>query len=182
LKIAVILYQSKRRTVILNAEEIIKKFNLKPQPTEGGYYVETYRAEHVLLKSCLPDSYESQRALSTAIYYMLTPGTKSVLHRLPTDEVYHFYLGDPVLMLQLYPDGTTKILILGHDIKAGQSLQITVPKNVWQGLLLMEGGNYALMGTTMAPGFDFPDNEIGNRDYLLKEYSSEESMIVKLTD
>ena len=113
---------------------------------------------------------------------MLTPGTKSGLHRLPTDEVYHFYLGDPVLMLQLYPEGTAKIIILGHDIKAGQSLQSTVPKNVWQGLMLMEGGNYALMGTTMAPGFDFPDNEIGNRDNLLKEYPTEDSMIVKLTD
>ena len=166
----------------MKAEEIIKKFKLSPHPHEGGYYAETYRSEHKLAKSCLPECYETDRPLSTAIYYMLTPDTRSVLHRLPTDEVYHFYLGDPVLMLQLFPDGTSKHIILGHDIDDGQSLQVIVPKNVWQGSLLMKGGNFALMGTTMSPGFEFSDNTIGERASLLNKYPDQESLIMKLTD
>lgn len=166
----------------MDAEEIIEKLKLKPHPHEGGYYAETFRAEHILSKSCLPASYESERSISTAIYYMLTPDTKSVLHRLPTDEVYHFYLGDPVLMLQLFPDGTSKHIVLGQDINEGQSLQVAVPKNVWQGSLLVEGGNYALMGTTMSPGFEFSDNTIGKRASLLSTYPGQEPLIIKLTD
>jgi len=113
---------------------------------------------------------------------MLTPETKSLLHRLPTDEIYHFYLGDPILMLQLHPDGATKTVILGQDIDAGQSVQLTVPKNVWQGSYLLEGGKYALMGTTMAPGFEFVDNEIGDRNELIQFYRGAEELIIKLTE
>ena len=166
----------------MNAKEIIEKFKLKTHPSEGGYYSETHRANHILHESSLPDNYNSDRSLSTAIYYMLTPETKSLLHRLPTDEIYHFYLGDPVLMLQLYPDGSTKIVILGQDINAGQSVQITVPQNVWQGSCLLEGGKYALMGTTMAPGFDFVDNKIGDRNELIQLYRGAEELIIKLSD
>jgi len=166
----------------LNANEIIEKFKLKTHPAEGGYYSETYRADHILSESSLPNNYDAERSLSTAIYYMLTHDTRSILHRLPTDEVYHFYLGDPVLMLQLYPDGTTKTVILGQDIDAGQSVQITVPKNVWQGSYLIEGGEYALMGTTMAPGFEFGDNEIGDRNDLIKLYPEAEEIIIELTE
>jgi predicted cupin superfamily sugar epimerase len=85
-------------------------------------------------------------------------------------------------MLQLYPNGTTKTVILGHDIEAGQSLQITVPKNVWQGSYLLDGGEYALMGTTMSPGFEFVDNVIGDINELIKLYPGAEELIKKLTD
>ena len=112
---------------------------------------------------------------------MLTPDTKSLLHRLPTEEIYHFYLGDPVLMLHLYPDGTSSTVVLGQDINQGQNLQLTVPKGVWQGSYLLEGGGFALMGTTMAPGFDFADNHLGNRENLNKLYPSQKELIMKLT-
>jgi len=166
----------------LDAKEIIEKFKLKTHPSEGGYYSETHRAGHILHEPSLPDNYNSDRSLSTAIYYMLTPETRSLLHRLPTCEIYHFYLGDPVLMLQLHPDGATKTVILGQDIDAGQSVQLTVPKNVWQGSYLLEGGKYALMGTTMAPGFEFVDNEIGDRNELIQFYRGAEELIIKLTE
>ncbi len=167
---------------MITAEDLIKKFNMKVLPGEGGYYSETHRADHLLSESSLPESYNSDRSLSTAIYYMLTPDTKSLLHRLPTDEIFHFYLGDPVLMLQLYPDGGSKKIILGQDINNGQSVQVHVPKGVWQGSYLLEGGEFALMGTTMAPGFDFADNEIGKRDDLKNLYLSDEDLIIKLTE
>lgn len=167
---------------MLSADDLIKKFNMKLLPGEGGYYSETHRAEHILSQSSLPASYNSDRSLSTAIYYMLTPDTKSLLHRLPTDEIYHFYLGDPVLMMNLYLDGSIKKTILGHNIKDGHAVQIVVPGGVWQGSYLLEGGKFALMGTTMSPGFDFEDNEIGNRENLIKTYSSQKEIITKLTE
>ena len=167
---------------MLTAERIIKMLNMKPLPEEGGYYVETHRSAHSVPSHSLPDEYQTERSLSTAIYYLLTPDTKSLLHRLPTDEIFHFYLGDPVLMLQLYTDGSSKTLILGHVIDAEQFVQVTVPKGVWQGSYLLDGGNYALMGTTMAPGFDFVDNEIGDRVNLLDKYPDQRDLIIRLTD
>lgn len=167
---------------MLTAEKLIKMLDMKPLPKEGGYCSETYRSAHVIPGSSLSEQYESERALSTAIYYLLTPDTQSLLHRLPTDEIFHFYLGDPVLMLQLYPDGTVKTILLGQDIDdAGHFVQVVVPKGVWQGSYLLEGGRFALMSTTMAPGFDFADNEIGDRETLIGLYPSRQDVIRRLT-
>ena len=165
----------------MTAQDLIRMFDMKVLPEEGGYYYETYRSAHSLRVSSLPDESNSERSLSTAIYYLHTPDTKSLLHRLPTEEIYHFYLGDPVLMLHLYPDGRTETFTLGHDINQGQSVQLTVPKGVWQGSYLLGGGKFALMGTTMSPGFDFADNEIGDREKLIRLYPSQEKLIEKLT-
>ena len=166
---------------MLTAEELIKMFDMKLLPGEGGYYSETYRSNHKMPGSSLPEEYDSERSLGTAIYYMLTPDTKSLLHRLPTDEIFHFYLGDPVMVLHLYPDGSSGTVILGQDINEDQSVQVKVPKGVWQGSCLIEGGKYALMGTTMSPGFDFADNEIGDREDLTNLYPSQKELIGKLT-
>ncbi len=166
---------------MLSADKIIEFFDMKILPGEGGYYSETYRSNHNLSASSLPVDYDTERSLGTAIYYMLTPDTKSLLHRLPTEEIYHFYLGDPVLMLMLYPDGSSERVVLGQDIARGQSLQHTVPKGVWQGSYLLEGGKFGLMGTTMAPGFDFADNELGDRENLKSLYPSQRELINKLT-
>src|SRR5262249_996461 len=110
------------------AQQIIALLDLKPLPREGGYYRETYRA---------PESLR-ERSLCTAIYYLLTPDTFSALHRLPVDEIFHFYLGDPVQMVQLHPDGTGRILTLGPNLSAGQSPQVVVLGGVWQGSWLAE--------------------------------------------
>jgi len=166
---------------MLTADDLIKMFNMKLLPKEGGYYSETHRSDHLIAGASLPEQYKLERSLSTAIYYMLTPDTKSLLHRLPTDEIFHFYLGDPVLMLQLFPDGTVSTIILGQDLEAGHSVQVLVPKGVWQGSYLLEGGEFALMGTTMAPGFDFADNEIGDRETLIRLHPSHQDLIKRLT-
>ena len=163
------------------AEQFIKTLNLKPLPREGGYFCQTYCSEDIIPAGGLPDRYSSDKSFGTAIYYLLTPETQSMLHRLPTDEIYHFYLGDPVRMLHLYPDGSVRTPVLGQDIMAGQHFQITVPQNVWQGSLLIEGGKFALMGTTLAPGFDDTDYEGGDRKQLLEKYPGYEELITRLT-
>jgi hypothetical protein len=167
---------------MLTAERIIKLYNMKPLPGEGGYYTETYRSAENIERSSLPERYGSDRSHSTAIFYLLTPDTRSRLHRLKSDEVYHFYLGDPVKLVLIHPSGTIKVLFLGQDIRAGQFVQAVVPAGVWQGSLLLEGGEFALMGTTVAPGFDFSDSEIGVREELLEQYPQHRDIIIELTE
>ena len=163
------------------AQQIIKQLGLQPHPSEGGFYVETYRSEDLIPVSALPKRYEGTRTYATAIYYLLTPGTFSEMHRLASDEVFHFYLGDPVLMLQLYPDGSSQKYVLGKNLKKGQHLQLTVPLGVWQGARLEKGGEFALLGCTVAPGFEFADYERGEREGLIKRYPHEADLIRKLT-
>lgn len=154
------------------ADEIIRLLHLQPLPHEGGWYRETYRSPLPLPAEILAPRYSAPRSAGTAIYYLLTPDTFSALHRLPTDEVFHFYLGDPVEMLQLGPtpkDGG-RILTLGSDILAGQQVQAVVPAGVWQGSALRAGGAFALMGTTIVPGFDFADYEAADGDALIAAF------------
>ena len=95
--------------------------------------------------------------------------------------MYHYYLGDPVEMLLLLPDGTSQVLVLGHDLEAGQAVQAVAPRGAWQGARLRPGGKFALLGTTMAPAFDPSDFELGQRDELLRQYPERAEMIRALT-
>lgn len=163
------------------AEEIIRLLSLKPHPAEGGYFAETYRADETISISGLPKRYIQDRAFSTAIYFLLTSDTLSALHRLQSDELFHFYLGDPVEMLHLFPDGSGRVVTLGNDLLNGMQPQIIIPQGVWQGARLCKGGNYALLGTTVAPGFEYTDFELGNRDKLIAQFPQYRELIIKLT-
>ncbi|MHC4571877.1 MAG: cupin domain-containing protein [Planctomycetota bacterium] len=163
------------------AEQIIEFFSMKPLPREGGYYVETYRAAEKIAQAELPQRYSATRHYSTAILYLLTPDTFSGLHKLTSDEIYHFYLGDAVTMLQLRADGSSEVIVLGHDIMNGQRVQVTVPRDTWQGAFLKQEGKFALMGTTAAPGFEFDDFESAKREELLEKYPDRRDLILKLT-
>jgi predicted cupin superfamily sugar epimerase len=153
------------------AEELIATLNLRPLPVEGGFYRETYRSDLLLPAASLACGYEEARAASTAMYYLLTPTTFSALHRLPADEVYHFYLGDPVELVLLDPRaGSGTVVALGPDLASGQRPQALAPRSVWQGSALKPGGKVALLGTTVAPGFEFADYEAGDRAALLAAF------------
>jgi predicted cupin superfamily sugar epimerase len=165
----------------MTAEEISKRLHLEPLEIEGGYYRETYRCDDTIPADALPPRYGGPRSCGTAIYYLLAPGTCSRLHRLKSDEVFHFLLGDPVTMLQLHPGGSSRTLTLGQDIAAGQCVQVVVPRGVWQGCLLNEPGRFALMGVTVAPGFEYADYEAGRRQELIRQYPDREDLIVRLT-
>jgi predicted cupin superfamily sugar epimerase len=171
------------------AAKIREFLRLEPLPAEGGYFIRTYESPHSIPQNALPPRYRSGhpsddregRLLSTAIYYLLTPETFSALHRLPGDEIFHFYLGDPVELLELRPDRSAARFILGHDLLAGMRPQHVVTAGVWQGSRLLPGSEYALLGTTMAPGFDYADYENGSRNQLIAEYPAEAEPIRALT-
>src|SRR5260370_19404398 len=136
----------------MTPKDLIDLLQLQPHPKEGGFFRETYRADDLLSSNALPSRYGSPRAFGTAIYYLLTPGTCSALHRLASDEIFHFYLGGPVRMLQLFPDGSGTTVLLGPDLGAGHSPQVIVPRGVWQGSILEPGAPFALLGCTGSPG------------------------------
>jgi len=165
----------------LTADELRQLLHLEPLTIEGGYFRETYRSEAQILHSALSPAYNGPRAFSTYIYYLLTPDTFSIIHRLPGDEIFHFYLGDPIEMLQLHSDGNGEIITLGSDLRSGMRPQHIVPGNVWQGARLKAGGRFALMGTTVAPGFDYADYEAGNREELLRQFPTFADQIRTLT-
>jgi len=165
----------------MTGKEIIEILGLQPHPKEGGYFKETYRSEEKISLEALPDRYSNSKSFGTAIYYFLMPDTYSVLHRLPADEIFHFYLGDPVNMLQLRPDLTSEVITLGTEIDKCQHVQVIVPKDTWQGSFLKDGGRYALLGTTMAPGFDFSEYKEGVRDSLVCQYPDQRELIERLT-
>jgi predicted cupin superfamily sugar epimerase len=165
---------------MITASDLIERLNLKPHP-EGGFYTETYRADELIHAGSLPSRYGGERAFGTAIYYLLVPGTCSSMHRIQSDEIFHFYMGDPVDMLLLFPGGEGKTVTLGYHLEGGMMPQVVVPRGVWQGAALRDGGQWALMGTTVAPGFEFQDFETGERDTLVNEYPRFERAIRGLT-
>jgi predicted cupin superfamily sugar epimerase len=163
------------------AREVIELLQLEPHPCEGGFFRETYRSRLVIPSAALSAEYSGDRSASTAIYYLLTPETFSEMHRLPTDEVFHFYLGDTVEMLQLHRDGHGEVLRLGTNLASGERPQVLAPGGSWQGSRLVLGGMWALVGTTVAPGFDFADYTRGRRDELIAEHSEFSMLITALT-
>jgi predicted cupin superfamily sugar epimerase len=161
------------------AERVIALLGLERLPFEGGWFRETYRAAGgITLEREAQGGVGpvGRRAFSTQIYYLLRRGETSALHRVRSDEVFHHYLGDPVVQLRIddgtrthgtAPAGTTtsETVILGADLEAGHRPQAVVPAHVWQGATLGEGDRgYALLGCTVAPGFDWADFELITRD------------------
>ena len=161
---------------MLSAAQVIQALGLEPHPEEGGYYRETYRSAGVYQPG---PAFSGLRSESTAIFYLLTDQTYSEMHRLPGDEIFHFYLGDPVEMLMLSPALGSEIVTLGPQI-GSMMLQHVVPGGTWQGSRLVEGGRWALLGTTMAPGFDFADYEAGEAEELARSYPEHRAMIEAL--
>src|SRR5579862_9245646 len=159
----------------MTAEEIKKLLNLAPHPVEGGFFRRTYTSPGSV------DLPRGVRAHGTAIYYLLEAGTFSELHVLSSDEIFHFYLGDPVEMLQLHPDGRSAVLLLGPDLSADQHVQVVVPAGVWQGTRLIGDGKVALLGCTVTPGFDFADYKSGTYAQLLAIWPEQEERIKALT-
>jgi predicted cupin superfamily sugar epimerase len=137
-------------------QEFIEKLGLSPHP-EGGYFREVYRASEIIPKEALPQRFSGDRHMATSIYYLLCQGQRSRLHRIHSDETWHFYAGDPLQVVMVSPEGDVSEVLLGSDLAKGQVFQYTVPAGLWFGACLPAGSQFSLVGCTVAPGFDFQD-------------------------
>ena len=165
----------------MTADEVKQLLGLAPHPQEGGWYVRTYESAEMLPAIFADHRYPSQRRLGSAIYYLLEPGTFSEMHLLQSDEIFHFYAGDAVEMLQLHPNGTSQRVIIGNDLLAGHRPQVVVERGIWQGSHLVRGGAWALLGCTVTPGFEFEDYTEGDRAKLISGWAEESELIRTLT-
>lgn len=161
-------------------ENLVQSLGLSPHP-EGGFYRETYRAAESIAHAALPGRFPGDRSHGTAIYYLLGAGDRSKLHRIGSDEIWHFYAGDPLLIVALSPEGALTVTRLGQDFAAGEVPQHVVPAGHWFGAIPAEDSAYALTGCTVAPGFDFADFELGTRADLLAAFPQHRAWIEKLT-
>lgn len=159
----------------MTAQEIKHLLNLDPHPVEGGYFRRTYTSSANL------ETPRGPRPQGTAIYYLLEAGVFSEMHVLDSDEIFHFYLGDPVEMLQLRPDGGSTVVTLGADLAAGQHLQVLVPAGVWQGMRLVGSGQVALFGCTVVPGFNYADYRNASCAELASRWPNQSERIRALT-
>ncbi len=166
-----------------SAEALIKHFNMARIPQEGPWFVLTYNSPDVLARGALPERYDGPRAAGSAIIALVTKSDFSAMHRLKTDEMWHYYGGDPLEMLILHPNGNGEVVVLGPDVLAGQKLQYVVPRGSWQGARPRGKGrdSYAIFGDTLAPAFEYSDFEMGFRDELQKAYPRQAALIEQLT-
>jgi predicted cupin superfamily sugar epimerase len=164
----------------MTVQTLIKELNLAPHP-EGGWFRETYRSEWSVQASGLPMEFNGNRNLSTAIYFLMEKNNFSAFHRIKSDEVWHFYKGDPLNVHIIWPDGLLETICLGNQIEAGQLLQFMVPANVWFASEPAEGSSYSLVGCTVSPGFDFEDFELARREGLIREFPQHQQTIERLT-
>ncbi len=158
----------------LGAAAWIGLLDLAPHP-EGGYYRETYRSADTIPTAGGP------RALSTAIYFLLPGDQVSALHRIRSDEVWHFYAGSALTLFVIHRDGRLVRTRLGPDARAGERFQTLVPAGAWYGAAVDDPASYALVGGTVAPGFDFADFELGPRAALTREFPQHRAVIERLT-
>ena len=166
----------------MTADEVKKTLGLVPHPREGGHYLRTYESGELIPASAFADGrYPGPRHTGTAIYYLLEPETFSEMHRLRSDELFHFYAGDPVEMLQLHADGRGEILRIGNRLALGERPQVIAPRGVWQGSRLVPGGAWALLGCTVSPGFEFADYDSAAREELCAGWPAFSELIHALT-
>jgi predicted cupin superfamily sugar epimerase len=160
-------------------EEWIRALGLQPHP-EGGYFREIYRSPDRVLRPGLPGRYPGDRALGTSIYFLLLSGDLSRLHRLRSDEIWHFYAGGSIVLHQIGPAGEYAAVTLGRNSAAGQVFQTVVPAGWWFGAEPAPA-SFALVGCTTAPGFEYEDFELGRRQDLLAFFPARRALIERLT-
>lgn len=168
------------------AEAIIAKFGLQPLPGEGGLFVRIYQSAQMIPRSALGPEYDGDRYAATAIYYMLRPGEASKFHRLHSDEIWHSYQGDPVDLFIISSSGQLSQFVLGSDIEAGQVPCAVIEAGNWFGGRISaeasrQSHGYALMGCTVAPGFEYQDFELARADVLVHEFPQYRELIESLT-
>jgi predicted cupin superfamily sugar epimerase len=157
----------------------VKYLDLLPHP-EGGYYKETFRSLEQIPPAGLPARFNGSRSLYTAIYFLLEQGNFSAFHRIQSDECWHFYAGDALLVHVLHTDGRYECIQLGNQPDKGEQFQAMVPAGAWFASETAPRGVYSLVGCTVAPGFDFADFELADAAGLSAQYPENASLIQRL--
>lgn len=164
----------------MTVETLVKELDLLPHP-EGGFYKETYRSEGIISNSCLSPDFKGDRNMATGIYFLIEKGNFSALHKIKSDETWHFYYGDALEVIEINEEGNLTITKIGSNLSNGETFQYTVKANTWFGSRVSGNGNFSLVGCTVYPGFDFNDFELANRKNLIHLFPLHKNIIAELT-
>lgn len=160
-------------------ETLVEKLRLKPHP-EGGFYAENYRSAEEIAQAALPERFGGSRTFSTAIYFLLPAGTFSAFHRIDADECWHFYEGLPLHVYVIDANGRLEVIQLGSNIGDGEVFQAVVPAGCWFASMPVGLLGYALVGCTVAPGFDFAGFELAEKEALATQFPQHKALIFDL--
>jgi hypothetical protein len=163
-----------------NAQYWIDRLSLSPHP-EGGHYRVTYQSALTIVQDALPSAFHGNRSASTAIYFLLAQKDFSAFHRIASDELWHFYAGSALVVYVIDPEGNYSELHLGDVFEAGEVFQAVVKAGCWFASRLKNPAGFALVGCTVAPGFDFADFEMAKRSDLIATYPKHRKLIEELT-
>jgi len=159
--------------------QLIQQYKLGPHP-EGGWFSQTYKSNEFIIAAALPERFGGSRVFSTAIYFLLEQGNFSAFHRIKSDECWHFYAGDPLLIYIIEQNGELKTISLGNDFENGKTFQHVVPANCWFASRPAAGSKYCFVGCTVSPGFEFDDFELADANALSAIYPEHETIIKEL--
>ncbi|MCF8424250.1 MAG: cupin domain-containing protein [Bacteroidia bacterium] len=165
---------------MITVDTLVKELHLLPHP-EGGYYKETYRSEGKIPQSYLSPNFNGDRNMATGIYFLIEKGNFSALHKIKSDETWHFYYGDALEVVEIDANGNLNITKIGSTILKDETFQYTVKANTWFGSRVYNHGNFSLVGCTVYPGFDFNDFELANRHLLIQLFPQHTKIITELT-
>lgn len=161
---------------MVTPQQLIETYNLQPHP-EGGFYARTYCSDELVAGAHLPQRFNGDRYISTAIYFLLEGNHFSAFHRIKSDELWHFYAGAGLNIYVIHPSGEGEVLKLGSDLQNGFSFQQVVKAGCWFASKPVDENGFAFVGCTVAPGFDFEDFEMGEREALQSEYPQHKEWI-----
>ena len=164
----------------MNASDYIARLQLQSHP-EGGFFKETYRSAERVSSESLPARFRGERNFSTAIYYLLRKGEHSLFHRIKSDECWHFYAGETLLIHVIEPGGEYNCIKLGSNILLGETFQYVVPAKAWFAAEPSTETDFSLCGCTVAPGFDFADFELADKEELLRAFPQHKEIISRLS-
>jgi uncharacterized protein len=164
----------------LNAKHWREVLDLIPHP-EGGFYRQNYRSSEAIARHHLPARFDGPRVFATAIYFLLESADFSAFHRIRQDEIWHFYAGSPLIIHEIDPRGEHKTTKIGADWQKQEFPQAIVPAGHLFGATVSELDSFALVGCTVAPGFEFGDLELPCRTELLQQYPQHRRIIESLT-
>ncbi len=158
----------------------IEHLNLLPHP-EGGFYKETFRSKGIISKNSLPDGFSGDRNFSTSIYFLLPGNTFSAIHRIHSDETWYYHAGESLELWMLCDGGSLSKVIIGPDLEKGEVMQYTVPADCWFASKSLNPNGFTLVGCQVAPGFDFEDFVLADREILVHQFPQYSEFILAFT-